>query len=520
MALLGLKPQALILDQQKHGIILCLVMAVGAVLASFLWQGRMGFSSADEGFLWYGTQRVLLGDVPLRDFMSYDPGRYYFAAMVMALLHDDGIISLRIAGALVQFMGLFLALLLLGRSAPKRSFFFLLAATITMIFWMFPWYKQYDIFLEIALIAVLSFIIDRPNSWRNFLAGVVVGLVAVFSRYHAVIGGIANLCAIIYLAEKRKQRKQSFAAGFLIWILGIAVGYLPVFMMMVFIPGYAKALWESIRVHVCESKGAIIPLPVPWPWLAPFGQVSFGALVRWVLSGLFFLAPLVFGVSGIFWVLYQKFHKKPVPSVLVACAFLSLPFVYYIFVTPDIGRVGLGLFPFLIGVLTILKNREKHFKWLLVGGLCASTVLVMLPNHPGWSRNRLIEVDLQGDKIKVYPETAKYLSTLNSLVAEYAPNGRSFIALPNLTTSYAIFRRKSPMYGIYPSFHRSNSLQREEIERIKSTDPGFAIIYDAPCPFLRFRDTHPLVFQYIMDHFESLYDFAADPEYLILKSKK
>ncbi len=48
------------------------LLLVGAV---FGWHGRLGLRLADGGFLWYGAVRAALGEIPLRDFQSYDPGR-------------------------------------------------------------------------------------------------------------------------------------------------------------------------------------------------------------------------------------------------------------------------------------------------------------------------------------------------------------------------------------------------------------------------------------------------------------
>jgi hypothetical protein len=99
----------------------CLLLAVTVPLGLFLWQGHYGLNLADEGFLWYGAQRVRQGDVPIRDFMAYDPGRYYWSALFMQLENSSGILALRHSLAVFQTLGLAVALNLISGNSYKRE---------------------------------------------------------------------------------------------------------------------------------------------------------------------------------------------------------------------------------------------------------------------------------------------------------------------------------------------------------------------------------------------------------------
>jgi len=95
-------------------------VAALAVAVSWVGYGDTGLNLADEGFLWYGATWTAAGEVPLRDFQSYEPGRYYWIALWSPLL-GDGLLGMRRAIALFEVVGLLAGLLVAARAlgAPR-----------------------------------------------------------------------------------------------------------------------------------------------------------------------------------------------------------------------------------------------------------------------------------------------------------------------------------------------------------------------------------------------------------------
>ena len=360
-------------------VFLVAALTVGAL---FLWESADGFNLWDEGFLWYGVQRVMLGEVPIRDFMAYDPGRYYWAAGLMSLWGDSGIMSLRLAVAIFQSLGLLAGLLLVSRSERRHSIWYLLLASLTLAVWMFPRHKLFDISLSIFLVYMLAFMSESPTARRYFLAGFCMGIVAVFGRNHGIYGAVSSVAIMIWLSVKRAEG-PSFIRGVLFWTAGVAIGYTPILFMSLTAPGFATAFLDSVR-FLFERGNTNLPLPIPWPWRVDFDSLSLVEATRGTLIGLFFIAIVAFGVVSILWLIRQKIRARNVSPVFAAASFLALPYAHFAYSRADVSHLAQGIFPALIGGLALLATQPPKIKWPLACILCAASLTAVLAIHPGW----------------------------------------------------------------------------------------------------------------------------------------
>jgi hypothetical protein len=499
-----------------------LVLATVVVITLFMWQGHKGFDLADEGFLWLGAQRVMLGAVPIRDFMAYDPGRYYWSVALMGLWDDNGIISLRVAVGIFQALGLFAGLWLIARTEKKLNLIYIFLSAITLAVWMFPRHKLFDISLSILLIGILTLLIQNPTNRRYFFAGVGVGLVAVFGRNHGIYGVAGSVGVMFWLTIGRAEG-AGLIKGFSLWAAGVAAGFTPMLFMLLLVPGFAAAYWESIR-FLFEIGATNLSLPVPWPWKANLTAPP-GDAIREVLVGFLFVATIVFGVLSVIWAIRQRFQNKPVSPELAAASFLALPYAHYAYSRADVAHLAQGIFPLLVGCLVLIATQSARVKWPLAITLCAASLWTMHAFHPGWQCHidkQCVNIDVSGSNLLVDAGTASNVGLLRTLARQYTPDGQSFIATPFWPGAYPLLGRNSPLWEIYAVYPRSPAFEQAEIERIKMARPGFAVVIDLPLDGrdeLRFRNTHPLVSRFIVDQFERLPD-SPNPAIQIYRAKE
>jgi hypothetical protein len=500
----------------RASLVGAVLAAAGTTAALFAWEGHAGFSLWDEGYLWYGAQRVLAGEVPVRDFGAYDPGRYYWSAGLMALWGDAGIMALRASIAVCQALGLFIGITLLIRSSPRRDVFLWLLALITFAVWMFPRHKLFDISVSLALVGALVALVRQPTARRYFLAGICVGVAAVFGRNHGVYGAVGSLGLMGYLAVRSREWMYR-TGGPAAWATGVVTGYLPLLVMLAVVPGFAQAFWEHQVLLVVEG-GAALPIPVPWPWHVAVGTLTPVDIVRKVLFGSWFVGLLAACVAGPVWVIRETLRGRTVSPLLVACAFLTLPYAHHAFSRSDISHLAQATFPLLLGLFAVLVDLPGRVRWPAAAAVAATSVFLMLPQHPGWQcrKGACVAVEVSGDQLTVKPGTARHVALLRSLADEHAPNGRPVLVEPVWPGAYALLNRRSPVYDIFALRSRRPAFQQAEVRRISDARPGLIVVLDRNLDGnddFRFRNNRPLIYAYIRDNFAKLDTATHDPSY-------
>jgi len=187
------------IHERAINTLVLLALSASFVIGNFLWQGHDSFNLWDEGFLWYGAKQIIAGQIPIRDFMAYDPGRYFWSAGYFSLVGDTGIMALRASVAMFQVLGVYaglwtIAIALRGNSLKKLAF--LCITGLALMAWMYPRHKIFDISISMIIVAGLTYLLLNPTVKRYFLLGVIIGLAAVFVRNHGVYGAVASVTAM------------------------------------------------------------------------------------------------------------------------------------------------------------------------------------------------------------------------------------------------------------------------------------------------------------------------------------
>lgn len=499
-----------------------LTLALVACFAIFKLEAHAGFSLWDEGYLWYGVQRVLLGEVPIRDFMAYDPGRYYWAAGLLRLFHAQGIVAVRAATATFSAFGVVCAgwLVLRGSTGSLTSRLGLSAFAIALcVLWMVPWWKGYDVAISIILIASLARVLASPTPLRFLVHGMVIGFVAVFGRNHGLYGVVASLLAIpmLLLGTCRLAWQRCIP----VWIAGVVMGFTPILIGCALDHSFAAMFWESVRYILFEYKATNLPLPVPWPWTISSSGVSTLSLVWPCLVGCFFVALPVFCIGGVLMLMFRLRREQLMANpIFTACVLTAIPYLNVAFSRADVSHLAQAIYPGLIGLLVCpWKGWGRAVAlWAGLPLLGIATVWVVLPLHSGFllhTQSDWRQVYVRGDVVWMDAVTAELVEDVKALADDHITPGGTALAAPVWPGAYALLGIRSPVWEIYPILPHSNLFQDREIARLQHTKPELILIYDIALDGrdqLRYAQSHPRIWEYISTHFHRIPSLGREPQ--------
>lgn len=507
------------------------LVIISALLVLFIYlvQGDAGLNLQDEGFLWYGTIRAALGDVPIRDFQSYDPGRYYWGAMWFKLLRNDGLAALRISQAVLQFIGLTVALVLVRRVTKK--WLPLIGVSILLLVWMFPPWKIYEPVITILAVYFAVLLLENPSTRRHFLTGVFIGLAAFFGRNHGLYCLTAFVLLVFFVWWKLDR--HALIARLAALSMGIVLGYLPMLVMLALIPGFFHSFLGAIlfNVHV----GTNLPLPVPWPWRVNYSAPSPKVWINALATGLLYLAFPVFYVLGLAALVLKA--RIRANRLFTACIFVGAIYLHYIFERPHLYYLAWTIPPLILGLIALpysfAEQSRKKVAAIVWSGLIiiSLTAAEMAPENyflikiRGAVREKvlrrahvdigvdmpeqhhtLVKTNVRGDNIWATRDIADAVEAMNEINRQIPANDGVLVA-PYWTALYPILNKKSPTWEIYFLFPQTKNEQEAIIRDLEQQNVKWALTCDFYLdnrPELKFKSTHSYVWDYLTANFETV----------------
>ncbi|MFT7460891.1 MAG: hypothetical protein ACI909_003581 [Planctomycetota bacterium] len=451
--------------------------------------GIASFNFADDGYTWYGAQRTALGEFPLLDFSSYDPGRYYWIAAVMSVLQSSDFTAFQIANAFYMAVGVFFGLLVITNNGhTKITSLTIIICALTIILWMFYPVDVYN-YSTILLITWGLVEYSKCNKGRNaFVLGVIVGLAAFVGRNHGLYGFIASTLLIIYLGFNGFKDKSIYTRMFQFFI-GLFLGYSPMIVLSINKPEFFMSVIDSIRLlFELGQTNLPLPLPLPWdaslPWTTSLGELFYFYILNTPIAlrefskigrALTFWGTIFISIWLLLVSLKNKISGKESDSILFAIGLIGIVAAHYPFSRAGLTKISYAFLPLLILTLHYAVRSEK-FKNVMLSTILLFTLANVSHAYSEYLVCRFTQKCEVRNGVTVPKGMFDHLSNVDKIVQKYASSETdSFAVLPYGSYVYADLQRKSPVYYLYPAIPISKTRQMDEIKKISELKPKFIL---------------------------------------------
>jgi len=313
-----------------------MIVVIVSVLYYLTYHDRF-IQLVDEGLAVSGALRVLEGQIPLIDFYSYTPGRYYLLAGFFKVFGVT-IASERMMWIVIMTSRNFLAYVV-ASNLLSRSVSLVFALTLALI--PGPWFKSFYTFFLFLHIAFLAFYLQRRSPRSAFLLGAISGGILYF-RFQFSLMALAITAVVLVvdawfdlsrtdLPDDRKQtvlawrsqtrRITSAVSGFMIAVLPFGL-----FLMLNPHRGLALDRLTSIPVQAAQTffdLSNTIPSKVDDHASSAVWTEKLGDVLRpWMLY--FYILSLVLGLAAMLYTLrgLKKARRVSVQRGLIGLSLL------------------------------------------------------------------------------------------------------------------------------------------------------------------------------------------------------
>ncbi|KDR37484.1 hypothetical protein [Caballeronia grimmiae] len=508
-----------IIAPTRRGSFLDLTEAItgAALLCGFAFpvQWRYGFGWADEGLLWYASQRTALGEVPLRDFFSYDPGRYYWAALIFRLTRHEGLFTLLASCAAFGAIGLAVIWFAMCKANLRWTWRIACAIMITIALG-YPRHKVFEQTASLILVALVFLVLRRPKRaipW--FVFGIATGAAAILGRNHGVFYVIAASLGVVFIAVC--ERKWPAGRTVVSYVAGIVIGYSPLLIMIVAVPGFRDAFVDS----VIFTKQWQLSLPIPFPWRLQLGQDSVLDALQAIsisIACIAFPAIYICGIGFAAWA-HRTGKLSRSLTLLAASSLAGISYLQQAFDRADFGHIAQATLPVFPAVFALASYCGANAKARLIASVFAAVFCLVclgawLPNEPVVAFSRLSARDpnavawepISGKRFAVPRYEADVLRAVRATVDSCGIGKGEFWTAPHFPGIYAYLDAKAPFWELYYLYPRPPEFQRRHIAAMTNT----RLILFAPeatvdgLERLKLHNTYPLLMKDITRHYSEL----------------
>jgi hypothetical protein len=481
------------------------MLSAAAATFVFLIQWRYGFNWGDEGWLWYISQRVAVGQVPIRDVFSYDPGRYYWSAGIFKILGRDGFFEQLLANYLFGILGLAVTYVAMSAVGVSRSWRITILALLAIVLG-FPRHKVYEQTLSLVATAGIAFVLSSPqklNRW--FLYGLASGLAAFIGKNSGLYFGTAALLTFVLL---RMSGIRLSVVRVLAWVsAGILIGYSPMLLMAITVHGFASAFWHSVIM----TRNWSWSVPIPFPWTSHALALHGLDLAQWrAVSWLCVAVPLTYAL-----VVWKGLRGRTQgeQALALGASLAGIPYLHHAFHQADFPHIAQGVVPFIVAA-----GVSSHFLWVhqrrrwAVASSAASCCLLLtswLPMEPlvqhlrarAHAPQSLAKIDLGDRKFEVTVQQAEVMRVVQDIFRSCGAVAGSFFEAPYYPGMYAFLETPSPVWDTDFFWPRNDRIQQQEVDSLAQNRTSLLLInrdamFDGH-QWLKIAATNPRLAQYL-----------------------